>query len=481
MASSFLIAFLIYLMLMIGFGWWMARANRDGDDFLLCGRSLPWLLTLGTTVATMVGTGSSMGAVGKAYAGGWSGALFGAGGAVGIFLLAWLFAPVRQWRFSSMGEELACCVGGSAAVRNLVSVFVVLSSIGWLGAHILGGARYLQFVTGIDLNISRVLIAAGFGIYVILGGYRAVVWTDSLQALVLFTGFIITAIIAVSQLGGLEQLQAAQRDIVQTNGSPAVLPSLSLVVAIAVGILGTPSFRQRIYSGKNVASIRRAFVISGVLYLAFAILPAIIGICAHAHNPDLESRDLAFPMMAMETLPLWAGIMVLIAGLSATMSSASSDAIASVTSILQDLHLTFRGRYPAQEKIVPLSRIALTSTIAFALGMTLLADNIIGYIETVIVLFMSGMATAAVMGRIWPRYNASGAIATLIAAFVVALVVRMIPEWNSFWGNPTLPAVGLSATAGVLASLVTPPEELTHDQCVRAVSATRSTQGDNDS
>ncbi|MCP1362372.1 sodium:solute symporter family protein, partial [Halomonas sp. BBD45] len=74
----FLGTFFVYIALMIGFGWWVSRHSRGtGDDFLLGGRSVPLFLTVGTTVATMVGTGSSMGAVGFGYSNGWAGALYG--------------------------------------------------------------------------------------------------------------------------------------------------------------------------------------------------------------------------------------------------------------------------------------------------------------------------------------------------------------------------------------------------------------------
>lgn len=82
---------------MIGFGWWVSRHKRgNGDDFLLGGRSVPLFLTIGTTVATMVGTGSSMGAVGFGYANGWAGALYGIGGAVGVLLLALVSASATS-------------------------------------------------------------------------------------------------------------------------------------------------------------------------------------------------------------------------------------------------------------------------------------------------------------------------------------------------------------------------------------------------
>ena len=88
----FLVGFIIYALAMIWLGWYVSRNQKSGEDFLLGGRSLPLFLTLGSTVATMVGTGSSMGAVGFGYSNGWAGMLYGVGGAIGILLVAWLFA-----------------------------------------------------------------------------------------------------------------------------------------------------------------------------------------------------------------------------------------------------------------------------------------------------------------------------------------------------------------------------------------------------
>ncbi|HFO3104286.1 TPA: sodium:solute symporter family protein, partial [Escherichia coli] len=131
----FLVGFIIYAIAMIWLGWFVSRNQKSGEDFLLGGRSLPLFLTLGSTVATMVGTGSSMGAVGFGYSNGWAGMLYGVGGAVGILLVAWLFAPVRKLRFMTMSEEISYYTGGSHLIKNIVGLMIFIASIGWLGAH----------------------------------------------------------------------------------------------------------------------------------------------------------------------------------------------------------------------------------------------------------------------------------------------------------------------------------------------------------
>lgn len=136
---SFLLWFALYALAMITLGWYVSRNQKNGDDFLLGGRSMPMILTLGSTVGTMVGTGSSVGAVGFGYLNGWAGMLYGIGGAIGILLVALLFAPVRKMRFMTMSEEICYYTGGSRLVKNLVAVLIFIASIGWLGAHILGG------------------------------------------------------------------------------------------------------------------------------------------------------------------------------------------------------------------------------------------------------------------------------------------------------------------------------------------------------
>lgn len=477
--TFFLIGFFAFLLAMIVFGSVMSRRYRgDGDNFLLGGRGVPVFLTIGTTVATMVGTGSSMGAVGFGYNNGWGGALYGIGGAIGILLLAWWFAPMRRLRFMTMSEELAYYVGGSRLVRNVVAVLIYVASIGWLGAHILGGGMYLSWIAGIDLSLAKIIVAIGFGLYCVIGGYMAVVWTDTVQAVLLFLGFIAMAVFALIDIGGFSHLG--------DNMSPGaaeswfgvaqlgLVPALSLAVVVGVGVLATPSYRQRIYSAQSVSSVRRSFLFTGVLYLAFSIIPAIVGMAAHTLAPDLENSNYAFPYLATQVLPMGLGMLVLIAGLSATMSSASSDALAGVAIMMRDLWVMTTGRTPAPEKVVLLSRLALVVTIGLALAFALITDNVITYITTMIATVMSGLFVCGLLGRFWTRYNWQGAVATLVAASVTSLVVSASAGLKAFWGNPSIPAVVVAVLVGVVVTLATPRSNVTREQALAILDEERA-------
>lgn len=480
--SLFLTCFGIYVVAITVFGAWISRRKQSGDEFLLGGRSLPFFLTLGTTIATIVGTGSSMGSVGKAYSAGWMGSFFGIGTFIGVVLVAILFGSARRHNFMTMAEELSSYVGGSRLVTVLVAVFTYLACVGWLGAHILGGGWYLQYVTQIDLNLALVLIALGFAVYSAIGGYRAVVWTDTIQAIVLFVGFTLTAFYAFRSIGGFEGLQETHALLSQQGAhdlaATSFFPGLSLIVAIVVSILATPSYRQRIYSGNSVEEVRKAFFCSAVLAIVFAILPSIVGMAAFRHNPNLDNADLAFPYMATQMLPLALGVLTLLAGLSATMSSASSDAIAGVAVFVRDLYEMIFGRVPEARNVVLISRIGLGVTAGLALVMAMTADNIIGYIKEMVALFITGMAVCGTLGRLWPRFNASGAIAALLAAFTTALLFQFRTDWTAFWGGSVIPALIVSVTFGVIISLVTPPDELSQEEVVALLAKRRESMSD---
>lgn len=475
-STIFLSAFALYILFLIWLGWWVSRKQNTGEDFLLAGRGLPILLVLGTTVATMVGTGSSIGAVGFGYENGWAGALYGIGGATGILLAAWWFAPVREYRFMTMSEELSYYVGASKIVKDVVGFLIFLACIGWLGAHILGGGMYLAWVVDIDITVAKIIVALGFSIYIVIGGYRAVVWTDTIQVIVLFFGFILMVVLAIEQSGGWNAMIAAQSaESVTTLGVQQVglIQATSLVVVIAVGVLATPSFRQRIYSSRSVSAARQSFTWSGGIYLLFSFIPALIGMAAFALNPELDNRNFAFPFLAIEVLPLSIGVIVLIAGLSATMSSASSDAIAGVTILMRDIYVIFTGKIPPREKVILYSRVSLVSVIGLALLMALTSDDIITYITNMIAMVMSGMFTCGMLGRFWPRFNWQGALAAIAGGFVASLTVVMIEGGNEFWGNPIIPSLAVSITAGAVATLVTPASEVTPKEARKILDAER--------
>ena len=475
--TFFLVTFFGFLFLMLLLGIWAARRVRSGEDFLLSGRNLGIPLLLGTTLATLVGTGSSLGAVGFGFESGWAGALYGIGGAVGVFGLLLLFADVRKYKFMTYSEELSFYYGANRPLKSTVAVVLFVAEIGWLGAHILGGATYLSYLTDMNLTLAKVIVALGFGLYTIIGGYLAVVITDAVQGTILFIGFTVLAILSFRAVGGLEgfsQNLPADMNSFLGIGGLGLIPAISLAVVIAVGVLATPSYRHRIYSAADTATVKRSFFLAGVLFAIFAILPAVAGMSANILNPGLENTDFAFPFLATEVFPIWIGGLLLVAGLSATMSSGDSDAVAGVTILLRDVFQVFTGRLPSRDNMVLYSRIALAIILALATIATLAATSIIDYITLLISTVLSGLFVASVLGKFWPRSTWQGGVASLLGGSVTALIINASESWTSFWGNPVLPAVAVALIAGVVVSLVTPKSDVSAEEALRILDEERA-------
>ncbi|MEE2000515.1 sodium:solute symporter family protein [Alkalimonas sp. MEB108] len=462
--TAFYLLFSLYIIALIALSLWLSRHQKSGEDFLLAGRNVSTRLSLGTTVATMIGTGTSMGAVGFAYTNSWAGMLYGIGGACGILLAAWLFAPVRRYGFMTMSEELSFYVGAQPQMRLLFALLIFIASLGWLGAHLIGGALYLSWATGLDLDVAKLVIAAAFTVYIVIGGYTAVVWTDSIMAIILFIGFVLMAVLISVQAGGVlaltQQVPAAQSGW-QALSHIGLIPAVSLAAVIALGVLATPSFRQRIYSARSVRTVRRAFTLAGLLYLAFAALPAMIGIAARQTAPDLADHQFAFATVAVSVLPAVLAMVVLLAGVSATLSSASSDAIAAVSIFIRDM---VQQCYPAgfsQQRLLLLSRLSLVMVALLALAMALMSNDIIRYITSLIATVMSGLAVTALLGRFWRGFRWQGALAAVTLAMTTSLSILLQPDWLQFWGNPVLPAFTCAMVAGVLISLCYQQQRIT--------------------
>lgn len=472
----YLLVFLCFIGAMIVIGIAVSRKVSSGEDFLMGGRGLSTPLIVGSTVATLVGTGSSMGAVSYGFANGWAGMLYGIGGAVGMILLLLLFADVRKHNFMTFSEELSYYYGASKLIKGITSIILYVACIGWLGAHIIGGSLYLSWITGIDPTVAKIIVALGFGLYTLIGGYMAVVYTDVIQGVILFVGFIVLTILSVKVIGGFGELTqnvTAEMGSFLGMQSVGVIPAISLAVVIAVGVLATPSYRHRIYTGKDVPTIKKSFWISGVLFALFALFPAVVGMATFVLNPDLEA-SYAFPYLATEVFPLAIGAIVLVAGLSATMSSGSSDFIAAVTILLRDVYEVFTGTVPNKEKMVLYSRLSLVLTLGFALFFTLFTNNIIEYISNFVSTVMSGLFVAALLGKFWKRSNWQGALASLIGGSGTAFFILMNSNLLSYWGNPIIPSLVVALVANVVVSLITPAIKITEEEALAILEKERA-------
>lgn len=486
--TVFIVGFIIYIILMIFIGWLTSRGKSEGTDYLTGGRSLNILLIFGTIGATMIGTGSSMGAISNGFRSGWGGSTYGLGCCLALILIGVLFSKLRDYNFITMSEEAQFYFDGSSAVRKLTGVLTYVAEWIFIASSINGGAKYLQFLTGMDTLVSKVVCVLAFGLYVYVGGYLAVVWTDLIQLCILLVGFCAIIIKAIPAAGGWSAIEAAYVAAGDPGaltfyglGSTGLMAAISLIIASALGEMGAPTFRTRIYTAKNAKTARNGYFLAAALTLAFSLVPSIIGMSAYtmatATNATnvLENPDFAFAYMATNVLAPALGLLLMIAGLSATLSSGDSDAISGATILMEDIYPLFNGgkRIP-EEKMKNASRIAVIATLLLSFLVSLRADGVMAFINNVLGAMMPGMVLTLIIGRLWTkRVTAAAGLASMIGGTCFGLAYLLVPGLtavvdNAFSG-PAIPCALLTTVICVAVTLCTKRSGLSEEQILNKV------------
>ena len=267
----FIGGFIAWICFMIFVGWITSRGKNEGSSFLTGGGNLGFFLIFCTVGATMIGTGSSMGAIGNGFNHGWGGAIYGLGASAGILSML-LFTKAKNKGFLTMSEEAQYYYGGKKIIRQVMGFMMFVIEIIWLGNHLNGGAKYLAYVTQLPDVTCKIITVLGFGIYVFIGGYMAVVTTDAVQFIAILIGFLTIAFRAIPLAGGYQNVvdtfTAAGKPGAMTFyglGSYGVMAAIALVLSTAMGVIGTPTHRTRIYTSKDEKTARKAFLGQGIL------------------------------------------------------------------------------------------------------------------------------------------------------------------------------------------------------------------------
>lgn len=482
----FVVGFIAWIIVMILVGYFTSRKKTSGTDFLTGGGNLSFFLVFCTVGATMIGTGSSMGAISNGFKAGWGGAIYGLGAAGGILMML-MFTSAKKLGFLTMSEEAQYYYGGKSVMRKVMGFMMLVIEIIWLGNHMNGGATYLQFVTNLPLPLCKLITMLGFGIYVFLGGYYAVVTTDAVQFIVILVGFFLIALRALPVAGGYDAVKQAFE--AAGNGgamsfyglkSYGVLAAIALILSTLMGVVGTPTHRTRIYTSKDEGVAKKAFLGQGILLFIWSFITAIIGMSAFAiasqNGADIKP-DHAFSYMATNVLGPVVGLMFMIAGLSATMSSGDSDAISGVTILMTDVYPAVTGKTIKEEDFPKYSRIALIVMLLLAFFVTLFVQNVIGYISTIVGGFLPGVAVAMLLGKLWKRVNWQGGLACIISGTALGLMNLLIPAFKNFvsanLGGIAIPATIIPLICGVVVSLVTPEDKTPDDERLKMVFADR--------
>ena len=459
MAAAVLV---VYLLIVIGIGFYMRRRIRTEKDYLAAGGTLGVLVGGATLAATQMSAGTAIGTVGFHYQTGYNFSWIWLAIWLSWVIMALLMGPKMKAFYNSHGAltipDLLGTRYESKAVR-IIAVVILLFAFGLtIVAELVGGSYILNVAFGVPTTLGVLLIAAVFIAYTVLGGLFAIAYTDLLQMLVFAVGFAIAVPYAVSQAGGFVALNEALSSIEPTlvgNGMP-LGTLLASAISFFILLLGYPIIAIRFYSLRDNKTIRRAVGLSFVFQAIVAISVAFLGVSARVLYPGLETPDLASPTIAMELLPPILGGLLLAAILAAIQSTVSAVLLMLGSAISHDIIKHVMGRQMSERQTLNVTRLVVLIMgilpIPFALFPLPLIQQI--WINAA-ALIGSSFAVVTLLGLYWKRGTTAGAIASMVGGIGTAALWLILG--NPFGVNAVYISVPVSLLGMILVSLATRP------------------------
>ena len=429
---------LILFFIVLGYIIWrVINQKQDSpEQYFLAGRNLGWFVIGASIFASNIGSEHIVGLAGTAANSGMVMGHYELHSWI-ILLLGWFFVPFYlnstvftmpeflEKRFSENSRWILTIITLVSYVLTKVSVTVY------------AGAVVFETLMGIEFWSGALLIVLITGCYTILGGLRAVIYTDALQAMVLIVGSITISVIGLLKIGGWGNLVS----VVEPTHFNMFLPSdhpdfpwIGMVFAppiIGVWYWCTDQYIvQRVLSAKNVSEARKGTIFAGYLKLLPIFMFFIPGLIAYAMTKtgqlNYGSSDQVFPTLVRELLP--SGIRGLVAGglLAALMSSLSSVFNSCSTLFTMDI---YKKLYPEtdEKKLVFVGRIAtiivvLSGILWIPFIKVVSGAGLYTYLQSVQAYIAPPIASVFLLGLFWSRINASGALAALIGGFIAGMI-----------------------------------------------------------
>jgi SSS family solute:Na+ symporter len=370
----------IYFIGVLWVGLYFFRRNESHEDYFVGGRSIKASHVGLSIAATDVGGGFSIGLGGLGFTMGIAGSWLLFTGLVGAWMAAVLTVPKLKRLDMKIGMLTFpdfLTHKYNPVIGTLAAIISGIGYVGFTSGQILAGGKLAAgsifvHVTWIDpLLLALFLMAFIVVIYTALGGLKAVIYTDTIQWIVLLSGLLFLGLpFAYYNLGGWQKIQSALPDGHFSLFNISWVQLVNWAVAIIPIWFIAMTLYQRVFSCENVKQAKKAFFIAGVFeYPLMAFSGVALGMLARVGFPQADAET-ALPMLLNSVLPVGVSGFVLAAYFSAVMSTADSCLMAASGNFVNDIFdKTFLKKYVTRN-LLATSQIAtlLLGVVAFFLA-----------------------------------------------------------------------------------------------------------------
>ena len=469
-----LLIFVLYMLAMLGVGVYFLRKNEGTDDYFVGGRQMGSLHVGLSVVATDVGGGFSIGLGGLGFIMGLSGSWMLFTGLLGAWLSGVLLIPKMARLGKQFGLQTFPQVFGKVYGPQVALIAGLISAIGYLGftsSQLLAGAK-LASATFPELSLMHALLIMGLiaVVYTVMGGIKAVIYTDTVQWALLMGGLVFIGIpMGYHAIGGMEAIRAELAPEMLQLSTISWVQLLNWAITIMpIWFVGMTLY-QRIFACKSEKEAQKAWFIAGLFeWPVMAFMGVLLGLFAKvAWQQNLFAElgfaagqaidpEMGLPLLLRQVLPVGLmGIMVA-AYFSAIMSTADSCLMAASGNVMTDVF----GRFFSKTKGTLLLKSQLVT-----LGIGIVAIVIATTLESVLDLmllsyaFMVSGLFVPVLGMLfWKGSSAAGAAGAMIAGGLSTAMLSYLAWELPFGLDPNVFGITLSLMVFILLSLLRPDQ-----------------------
>jgi SSS family solute:Na+ symporter len=461
-----LVSIILYLVLTVLIGFWASRRVKTSGDFILAGRSLPFMLSAAAMFATWFGSETVFGSSAEFLKGGLYGVIEDPFGAALCLVLFGAFFARRLYNMNllTLGDFFKVRYGRSTELT--ASLFLALPYIGYIAAQLVAMGLILNAVTGMVVWQSVLISAIVVTLYTYVGGMWAISITDFIQSIIIIVGLFILAGILAEKAGGINVVLAKvpQKDLrfLPKFEFKEVMTYLAAWSVLGLGSLPSQDVFQRSMSSGSAKTAIWSCYVAAMLYLTIAMLPIFISLCSRQLYGDQLTVDaqLALPHMVLIHTSLPIQILFFGSLLSAIMSTASSAILAPASIFSENLvKPLFRHRLDDKHFLL-LTKISVLIFSAIATLMACLRSNIYELVGESSILSLVSLFIPLVMGLYWKRASRVGAMISMVAGIITWIIFEV---YETTWPS-LIPATLVSLIGMVAGSLAWPREEKDYDQ-----------------
>lgn len=447
------------------------NAKNFSEEYFVGGHSFgPWLVaflwaTSWTSGGTFIGTPAFY------YAKGWTALLWQAG--AGVLGMIGMLAIGR--RIAAFAEKYHCVTLPDLFVERFknramgicAAISILVFGIAYMVSQYVAAARILETFIGINYVWAIVLFAVVVGVYTTVGGIRGVAYNTLIQGVIMLGGSVAIALIMLKEAGGLpaitQSLAAIDPMLIVPPGPKNFFPlptAFSTFFILGVAVMAQPHVVTRIFTVKNVSSLKRAGALISIITLVWFFSLFVSAMAARALIPTIDVPDTIFPTIVLKYSGSALAGILLSAPFAAVMSTVSSLILSTSGALMKDIYQ--RNINPnASDKTI--KNISYMSTIAISIVVMVLALNPPTFLQDIVMFAISGFAASftvpIVLGFFWKGGTPMGGLCSMISGFVTLLALYAMPNPNPLGFNPLVWGLVVSAVVMFVVSKVTKPND----------------------